>query len=121
LIKEARHSEPPGGPFLADTLAILRAYLGGAAGPGFDQDWQSYGNYGVKVAGIRVLSTNTNFFSIHRRGNRPMGFGHSSCLRTAQKTASFLKICPPATDKQLVQPDKFNTKIGPISLSANGR
>ena len=54
----------PGGPFLADTLAILRAHLGGADGPGFDQDWKSYGNYSVKVAGIRVLSTNTNFFSI---------------------------------------------------------
>ena len=57
----------PGGPFLADTLPILRAYLGGAAGPRFDQDWKSYGNYSVTVAGTRVLSTNTNFFSIYYR------------------------------------------------------
>jgi sphingomyelin phosphodiesterase acid-like 3 len=55
----------PSGPFLADTLPILRGLVGNAAGPSFDRDWRSYGNFSAKVDGIRVLSTNTNFFSIH--------------------------------------------------------
>ena len=57
----------PGGPFLADTLPIVRRLVGGAHGPGFDRDWQSYGNYSARAGGIRVLSTNTNFLSIHYR------------------------------------------------------
>jgi sphingomyelin phosphodiesterase acid-like 3 len=57
----------PGGPFLVDTLPILRRLVGGAGGPGFDRDWQSYGNYSARVSGIRVLSTNTNFLSVHYR------------------------------------------------------
>jgi hypothetical protein len=57
----------PGGPFLADTVPILHRLVGSAAGPGFDRDWQSYGNYSARVDGIRVLSTNTNFFSVHYR------------------------------------------------------
>jgi sphingomyelin phosphodiesterase acid-like 3 len=57
----------PGGPFLADTLPILRRLVGSAGGPGFDRDWQGYGNYSARVDGIRVLSTNTNFLSIHYR------------------------------------------------------
>jgi len=54
-----------GGPFLTDTLPILRALLGSVAGPSSDLDWQSYGNFSARVGGVRVLSTNTNFFSIH--------------------------------------------------------
>jgi hypothetical protein len=54
-------------PFLADTLPILHRLVGSAGGPGFDRDWQSYGNYSARVDGIRVLSTNTNFFSVHYR------------------------------------------------------
>jgi hypothetical protein len=57
----------PGGPFLADTLPILHRLVGSAGGPGFDRDWRSYGNYSARVDGIRVLSTNTNFFSVHYR------------------------------------------------------
>jgi sphingomyelin phosphodiesterase acid-like 3 len=57
----------PGGPFLADTLPIMRRLVGSAGGPGFDRDWQSYGNYSARADGIRVLSTNTNFLSIHYR------------------------------------------------------
>ncbi len=57
----------PGGPFLADTLPILRRLVGSAGGPGFDRDWQGYGNYSARAGGIRVLSTNTNFLSIHYR------------------------------------------------------
>ncbi len=57
----------PGGPFLADTLPILRRLVGSAGGPGFDRDWQGYGNYSARVDGIRVLSTNTNFLSVHYR------------------------------------------------------
>jgi sphingomyelin phosphodiesterase acid-like 3 len=56
----------PGGPFLADTLPILHALVG-TGGPSFDQEWKNYGNYSAKVAGIRMLSINTNFFSIHYR------------------------------------------------------
>jgi sphingomyelin phosphodiesterase acid-like 3 len=58
----------PRGPFLADTLPIVRRLVGsGVPGPGFDRDWQSYGNYSARVGGIRILSTNTNFLSIHYR------------------------------------------------------
>ncbi|MGA7264979.1 MAG: hypothetical protein WBX30_29415 [Stellaceae bacterium] len=57
----------PGGPFLIDTLPILRRLVGTAGGPGFDRDWQSYGNYSARVSGIRILSTNTNFLSVHYR------------------------------------------------------
>jgi sphingomyelin phosphodiesterase acid-like 3 len=57
----------PGGPFLSATLPLLRRLVGGSAGPGFDRDWQSYGNYSARAGGIRVLSTNTNFLSIHYR------------------------------------------------------
>jgi sphingomyelin phosphodiesterase acid-like 3 len=57
----------PGGPFLADTLPILRRLVGSAGGPGFDRDWQGYGNYSARAGGIRVLSTNTNFLSTHYR------------------------------------------------------
>jgi hypothetical protein len=57
----------PGGPFLADTLPLLRRLVGSAGGPGLDRDWQSYGNYSARAGGIRVLSTNTNFLSIHYR------------------------------------------------------
>jgi len=56
----------PGGPFLADTLPILHTLLGGDA-TGIDQNWTSYGNYRIAVGGVRVLSANTNFFSIHYR------------------------------------------------------
>ena len=55
------------GPFLADTLPFLRQLVGSAGGPGFDRDWQSYGNYSARAGGIRVLSTNTNFLSVHYR------------------------------------------------------
>src|SRR5438874_6928896 len=57
----------PGGPFLADTLPVLRRLVGSAGSPGFDRDWQSYGNYSARAENIRVLSTNTNFLSIHYR------------------------------------------------------
>jgi len=57
----------PGGPFLADTLPIVRLLIGGAGGPGFDRDWRGYGNYSARAGGVRVLSTNTNFFSVHYR------------------------------------------------------
>ena len=56
----------PDGPFLADTLPILHALVGGG-GPGMDDSWRHHGNSSVKVAGIRVLSTNTDFLSIHYR------------------------------------------------------
>jgi hypothetical protein len=57
----------PGGPFLVDTLPILRRLVASAGGPGFDHDWQTYGDYTARVSGIRILSANTNFLSIHYR------------------------------------------------------
>ncbi|MBV9688010.1 MAG: metallophosphoesterase [Alphaproteobacteria bacterium] len=57
----------PGGPFLADTLPIIRGLVGNAGGPSLDRDWQSHGNYSARVGGVRVLSTNTNFFSVRYR------------------------------------------------------
>jgi len=57
----------PGGSFLADTLPILRRLVSSAGVPGFDRDWRSYGNYSARVGGIRILSTNTNFLSVHYR------------------------------------------------------
>jgi hypothetical protein len=54
----------PNGPFLADTLPILRALLGSAGRePGFERDWTSYGNVSVEVRGLRVLLVNTVVFS----------------------------------------------------------
>ena len=54
----------PGGPFLADTLPIMRGLLGSVAGPAFEADWRAGGNYVAPVsAGLRVLVVNTNFFS----------------------------------------------------------
>ncbi|MBV8507888.1 MAG: hypothetical protein JOZ11_19055, partial [Alphaproteobacteria bacterium] len=57
----------PGGPFLADTLPIVRRLVGSAGGPGFERDWQGYANYPAKAGGVRVLSTNSNFLSTHYR------------------------------------------------------
>jgi hypothetical protein len=57
----------PGGPFLADTLPLLRRLVGSGGGPNLDRDWLSYGNYCARVGGIRVLSTNTNFLSTRYR------------------------------------------------------
>jgi sphingomyelin phosphodiesterase acid-like 3 len=57
----------PGGPFLADTLPIVRTLAGNTVSPSFDRDWRGFGNFSAKAGGVRVLSTNTNFFSIHYR------------------------------------------------------
>jgi sphingomyelin phosphodiesterase acid-like 3 len=57
----------PGGPFLTDTLPLVRRLVGNAAGSGFERGWQSYGNYSAFAGGIRVLSVNTNFLSVHYR------------------------------------------------------
>lgn len=57
----------PGGPFLSDTLPIIRRLVGNAGGRGFERGWESYGNYIAFAGGIRVLSVNTNFLSTHYR------------------------------------------------------
>ena len=57
----------PQGPFLADTLPILRALIGALASPGFDQNWISYGNYTVTVRGLRLIFINTVFLSANYR------------------------------------------------------
>jgi sphingomyelin phosphodiesterase acid-like 3 len=54
----------PTGPFLADTLPILRGLLGNAGRePGFEREWTSYGNAAVTVQGLRVLLIDTVVFS----------------------------------------------------------
>jgi hypothetical protein len=53
----------PQGPFLADTLPILRALVGALVNAGFDQNWISYGNYSAVVRGLRLIFLNTVFFS----------------------------------------------------------
>jgi sphingomyelin phosphodiesterase acid-like 3 len=57
----------PGGPFLADTLPVLRALVRALGEPGFDRNWTSYGNYSVAVQGWRIIFPNTVFFSAHFR------------------------------------------------------
>jgi sphingomyelin phosphodiesterase acid-like 3 len=58
----------PDGPFLADSLPILRMLLGDAGRePGFARQWTSYGNAGVTVHGLRVLLVNTIYFSRNYR------------------------------------------------------
>ena len=54
----------PGGPFLADTLPIVRALLADAGTePGLAQAWTSYGNAEATVDGLRILLANTIFFA----------------------------------------------------------
>ncbi len=54
----------PNGPFLADTLPIVRALLGDAGTePGLAHAWISYGNAEATVDGLRILLANTIFFS----------------------------------------------------------
>jgi hypothetical protein len=58
----------PKGPFLADTLPVLRGLLGNAGlEPGFERDWTSYGNASVKVNGFRILLADTIVFSRNYR------------------------------------------------------
>jgi hypothetical protein len=58
----------PDGPFLADTLPIVRTLVGAAGRePGFGRDWTSYGNAAVTVHGLRVLLANTVYFSRNYR------------------------------------------------------
>ena len=57
----------PAGPFLADTLPILRALVGALGGPGFDRNWPSFGNYRVAAQGLRIIFPNTVFFSTRYR------------------------------------------------------
>jgi len=59
----------PAGPFLADTLPILRALVGGDDRPDLEQNWTSYGNYSVAVGSVRVLVANTIFFSLRYRNS----------------------------------------------------
>ena len=57
----------PGGPFLADTLPVLRRLVGVLGEPGFDRNWSSYGNYSVGLRGLRIVFPNTVFFSVRYR------------------------------------------------------
>ena len=56
----------PGGPFLTDTLPVMRGLVGGRADRDFERDWKRYGNYSVTVPGVRgvrLIFANTVFFS----------------------------------------------------------
>lgn len=56
----------PGGPFLHDTLPLMRTLLRGGFGADFDADWTASGNYDVAhpaLPGVRVIFANTVFFS----------------------------------------------------------
>lgn len=56
----------PNGPFLADTLAILRGLVGGHATPGFAESWKSWGNYSAMLphaSAVRAIFLNDVFFS----------------------------------------------------------
>jgi hypothetical protein len=57
----------PNGPFLADTLHILRMLAGDAGRPGFDRDWLGHGNYSAILPGLRIAFVNTVFFSRNYR------------------------------------------------------
>ena len=57
----------PQGPFLADTLPIIRGMVGALVSLGFEQNWISYGNYSVTVRGLRMIFPNTVFFSANYR------------------------------------------------------
>lgn len=60
----------PGGPFLRDTLPIVRALVQGGFGTEFDADWTEAGNYNVAHPGlhnVRVMFVNTVFFSRNYR------------------------------------------------------
>jgi sphingomyelin phosphodiesterase acid-like 3 len=64
----------PQGPFLADTLPILRALVGTLVSLGFDRNWMSYGNYSAAVHGLRIIFLSTVFFSAnYRNGCGPAG------------------------------------------------
>ncbi len=57
----------PQGPFLADTLPIIRGMVGALVSLGFEQNWKGYGNYSVTVRGLRMIFPNTVFFSANYR------------------------------------------------------
>jgi len=57
----------PGGPFLIDTLPIVRTLVGSPWSPGSDRNWTNYGNYSVMVRGLRIIFPNSVFFSARYR------------------------------------------------------
>jgi hypothetical protein len=57
----------PQGPFLADTLPIIRGMVGAMGSLSFEQNWISYGNYSVTVHGLRLIFPNTVFLSANYR------------------------------------------------------
>jgi sphingomyelin phosphodiesterase acid-like 3 len=64
----------PQGPFLADTLPIVRALVSTLVSLGFDRNWMCYGNYSAAVRGPRIIFLNTVFFSAnYRNGCGPAG------------------------------------------------
>ncbi len=60
----------PNGPFLADTLPILRGLVGGHATPDVAESWKSWGNYSAilpDTPGVRAIFLNDVFFSQNYR------------------------------------------------------
>jgi sphingomyelin phosphodiesterase acid-like 3 len=77
----------PDGPFLADTLPIVRTLVGSIARPGFDRDWASHGNYSVRVRTLRIIFPNTVFFSLHYQN----ACGSADIPDPAQATLAWLE------------------------------
>jgi hypothetical protein len=60
----------PDGPFLHDTLPVVRGLLRSGLGAEFDGDWTAAGNYNLThptLHGVRVMFANTVFFSRNYR------------------------------------------------------
>lgn len=73
----------PGGPFLRDTLPIVRALLRRGLGGDFDAGWSAMGSYNVAhptLPGVRVVFVNTVFLS--RRYRDACGTAGDPAART---------------------------------------
>lgn len=102
----------PGGPFLHDTVPIVRAMLGDGSTPGFDADWTALGNYNVahpRLAGVRVIFVDTVLFSRKYRdvcggGSDPAGqtlawlAAQLSAAREAGQKVWLIYHIPPGID-----------------------
>jgi sphingomyelin phosphodiesterase acid-like 3 len=79
----------PGGPFLKDTLPIVRRMLDGEIPDGFDAGWTATGNYGVRhptVPDLRIVFVNSIYFSRNYRDT----CGHGASADPADATMRFL-------------------------------
>lgn len=79
----------PDGPFLKDTLPIVRRMLGGSVPDGFDAGWAATGNYSIRhptVPDLRIVFANSIYFSRNYRDT----CGHAGGADPAEATMRFL-------------------------------